>query len=629
VRLVEKHPTANAATFVADAAQVEKFGAWLTREIEDALSARNPQESVWRERLRGYEGVPKNPVRKVPVENAPNIEVTLGAIAVDSIYSQSLDLMFTVAPVLTARGANGTVDPKAVSGIQRLIDWGIKSEWALRPAAEHSVLDNVQLGTGAYYIPFVEHKKKTKTKKVTSRAPRILTHPIEDVLVPGGAHGDLQTERWCALRFWYTEGEMEDRRDAEKWNIEGVIPVGTIGWMRTRREQLGRTSSGTRVSELYETFRIWAYYDIDGDGFEEDLMCVWDRSSKKILLLGYNKYDYRPVEVSRYQLRAHLFYGVGVMDMIAPYQEETTEIHNHRVLNMLLANSRFWKAKAGAVPESMKIWPGKVQEMGSPEDVVGEAMADVYPSAPQAEAITISLAERRVGINDLSTPRPSAVLGSRTPGITALSMLQQVNKRFTAAFDGMRNTAAGAVRQCLYRYQERLLGGDKDVETHLSRVIGEDAQAVISIMRDPDFDEMVSIELTASSASVNRDADRQNSMMLVNILSQYYQRTLELVAIAANPQTPPAVRSVAQKIAESAGAIIERTIRTFDVIRDPSTFIIDTAEEMDSIEGLSQQGMLGLSQMMSGLFQQVGAGAGAGANGGPPALGPGPSDVPA
>ena len=78
-----------------------------------------------------------------------------------------------------------------------------------------------------------------------------------------------------------------------------------------------------------------------------------------------------------------------------------------------------------------------------------------------------------------------------------------------------------------------------------------------------------------------KDGDRQNAMMLVNILAQYYQRTLELVAIAANPQTPPAVVEVAKKIADSAGEIIDRTIRTFDQIRDPSTFIIQVEEEID------------------------------------------------
>jgi hypothetical protein len=318
----------------------------------------------------------------------------------------------------------------------------------------------------------------------------------------------------------------------------------------------------------------------------------------------------------RYQMRAHLFNGIGVMDMLRPYQEETSDIHNYRVLNMFLANARFWKAKSGSVPDTMKVWPGKVQEMQDPADLVAEQMADVYPSAPAAESITISLAERRVGINDLSTPRPSAVLGSRTPGITALSMLQQVNRRFTPAFDAVRLACAGAVRQCLYRYQERLLAGDRESERHIRRVLGDaEGDLVISLLKDPDFDECVAVTMTASSASVNREADRQNSLMLVNILSQYYDKTLQLVAIAANPQTPPPVRDVAGKIAEAAGRIIERTIRTFDQVRDPQTFIVNVSEELDGIQDLSQQGMLGLAGLVGTIGGAVGQFGQAAANG--------------
>lgn len=626
MRLVEKHPGREAATLQFTQENLEKLNAWLTREIEDALSARAAQETAWREDLAAYEGVPKNPVINFPVQNAPNTVITLGAIATDSIYSQALDLMFTVSPPVTARAVQGRATD-AVMGLQRLIDWGVKNEWGLELAAEHSVLDDVQLGTGVFYIPFVEERKKTKTHKSTSRHPLIQTVPVEDLLVPGGAMGDVQKTRWAALRFWYTQGELHDRARGEKWwSVDGMLPTGSIGWMRTRREVLGRTSSGTRVSELYEVFRIWIYWDIDGDGYDEDLQVIWDRTSRTLLRVSYNPYDYRPIEIMRYQIRAHLFYGLGVMAMARPYQEETTIVHNQRVLNMLLANARIWKGRETTVPETLTIWPGKVITMADPADLASEAMADVYPSSLQAEQVTISLAERRLGINDLSMPRPSAVMGSRTPGITALSLLQQISKRFTAAFNQMRNGAARSVRQCLYRYQERLLAGDREVEAHLYRILDDDAPAVIALLRDPEFDEAISVELTASSASVNRDADRQNAIMLVQLLGQYYQRTLELVSIAANPQTPPAVRNVAEKIAEAAGKIIERTIRTFDVIRDPSTFILDVEEELDQIQGLSAEGMLGLNNIMGQVLQTAG---GAMQPGGAPAAAQGMSGGPA
>ncbi len=607
MRLVEKHPKAPTLDASPEARAV--LTAWFDREIEDAISARSAQESIWRENLRLYEGVPRNPVRNVPVENAPNIEVTLGAIATDAIYAMALDLIFSIAPVLSVRAIQGdrTASAKA---LQRFVNWGISNEWALRSEADNMILDDVQLGTGVLYTPFVEHRKKTKVAKVTSRGPRIFSIAPEDFIVPGGAKGDLQIERWIAVRWWLTAGELEERAKAKGWDTEGVVPVGTVGWTRSQRERLGRTTTGsTQISELYEIYEVYGYYDIDGDDIQEDLLWAWDRGSRRLLSVNYNPYDYRPFDAARYQIRSHLFYGLSVMDMIRPYQEEMSEIHNFSTLNMLLANARMWKAKDGSVPETMKVWPGKVNFMQNPDDLQGEAMADVYPSATIAQQMVTSLAERRVGINELSMPRPSAIMGSRTPGITALSMLQQTNRRFTPAFEGIRIAIAGAVRQCLYRYQERLLGKDAKLEDHVRKVLGtDDGNLVLELLMDPEFDEAIAVELTAASVSVNREADRQNALLLVNVLAQYYQRTLELVTIASNPQTPEEVRSVARKIATSAGEIIDRTIRTFDQIRDPELFIVQIDEELNQIGNLSQQGMLGLSNIFNQIAMSAGRG---------------------
>src|SRR3990167_5902328 len=507
--------------------------AWLAIEIEDALSSRAAMDALWRDLLRQYEGVPRNPTRNHPVENAPNIEITLGAIASDSIYAQLIDLIYTANPLLTVRSQNAEFVDHA-KALQRFSEIVI-GQSNLRSASEHVALDDVQLGTGCYYIPWIESVKKTRSSRVTDRRPHIFSIPVEDLIVPGGAFEDIQLMPWVGLRFWHTQSELNLYASRRKWKIDAFKPAGGKDFVRTRREDLGHTYTKiARATDLYETITIFCAYDIDGDGIDEDLLVVWDRTSRDIGLVTYNPFDRRPIEPTRYQLRAHLFYGLGVMEMIRPYQDETSEIHNARTLNMLLANCRFWKAREGSVPETMKIWGNKVQMLSDPTDLIAEQMADIYPSAAQAQAITTSLAERRVGVNEMSMPRPSQVLGSRTPGITAMSLLQQVNRRFTPAFDGYRNGTGAAVKQCLYRYQERLLAGDRAVEEDIMSVMGdEDGRLVIDVLRDDKFDEGMKIELTASSASVNRDADRQNSIMLVNLLAQYYQRTLELVSIAA------------------------------------------------------------------------------------------------
>ena len=162
-----------------------------------------------------------------------------------------------------------------------------------------------------------------------------------------------------------------------------------------------------------------------------------------------------------------------------------------------------------------------------------------------------------------------------------------------------------SIMQCMYRYQERVLAGNKRVIEHIYDVLGvEDGSRVVALLSREGFDENMEIELTAATASINREADRQNAMLLVQVLAGYYQRTLELVAIASNPQTPPEVKTVAMKIAEAAGEMIDRTIRTFDQVRDPALFIVDIEDEINAT--MSQQPQDAIGQLLQMFTQGLG-----------------------
>ena len=147
---------------------------WLTREITDAFSARTPLESQWRELMRMYEGVPKKQVEDFPIPNAPNIEITLGAIAADSIYAQATDLIWQTKPFATVRATrNDSALADAVKDLQTFVNWLAENEVDLHDASDAFVLDDVQLGTAFFYVPWVERIKKTSSAKVLTRGPRV------------------------------------------------------------------------------------------------------------------------------------------------------------------------------------------------------------------------------------------------------------------------------------------------------------------------------------------------------------------------------------------------------------------------------------------------------------------------
>lgn len=562
---------------------------YVYNEITWGLAARKPQEAVWREGRRQYEAIPRQQTRNTPIPNAPNIEVPMGAMYCDSIYAQAVDSLFAGSPLITVRPLDERSVDKA-KAMQRWVNWMVDNEVELRNAVDHGFLDCIQAGTMVFYIPFTRSERKTDVLKIVKRGPRIYPIAPEDFLVRGGAEGNLQDEPWCAMRFWYTKGELEAQAKAHGWDITGVTPAGNKDWVAQHREYLGHTNSQPFKNELYEVWLVFCHYDYDEDGIEEELMVYMDYSSQKILKVEYNPYDWRPFTAARYQIRPHLFWGIGVMEMSRPYQEEATELHNHRTLNVMLANCRMWFSPHGGLDESTVIWPNRVKQVPDPSQIVEKKLSDVYPSSTIAIQDVMQLGERRVGVSgDLSSQAPSSrMLGTRTPGITAMSMLQQVNKRFTPAFDAMRMACTDAVVQALYRYQERLLKGDKKAEEHINKVLGDvDGLLVIDLLKDKDFTNNVTVEFTAASPSVNREADRQNAILLFNILGQYYSKAMEMVALAANPQTPPEIAMAAKQIADRVNELIERTLRTFDQVRDPRGLTLDLGPLLDKLSAAS------------------------------------------
>jgi hypothetical protein len=251
------------------------------------------------------------------------------------------------------------------------------------------------------------------------------------------------------------------------------------------------------------------------------------------------------------------------------------------------------------------VWANRNIEVTNPEDVQEIKLSDVYPSAGMAEANTLQLAERRVG-SELPLPRPSQIMSSRTPATTTTAMLQQVNRRFSPAFEQIRGMCGGAMKDCLIRLQECLLKNDANVERWITETIGDEklSPSVIMALKSESFDDETSVTLTASSATVNKDVDKQNMLLLVNIAVQYYQRVLELITIASNPQTPPPVQQVAIQIATKAGEIFDRVMRTFDNVRDPNSLLIQLNEGLDrGMDQMPPEGLQGLAQMLTPMTQ--------------------------
>jgi len=569
-----------------------RLGSWLKMKVEDGIAKRYWLDEEWREDIRIYESIPSLRSTDVPDDRGRAlIEVPIGASMTDSIASAVYDLIFNTSPILSCQGSPGY--ESHAYAFQLLASKLVEDEFVNFMAASNEfIIDTVMLGTGAnYVINSTERIKKAAFTELKS-GPRVYSIPIEDIVVPGGTFPDSNDMQFVAHRNYFFESELVSAAEQNGWDISNFMVAGNVDWVRQRRIEAARTDVDLQIiGGIYEVFYCHCQFDYNEDGYAEDLFVVWDRTSYEVGHVTYAPYDSRPFVFARYQLRPHIFYGLGVMTMAKPFEHEVTEWHNFKMQNAHLSNARVWAYKLGAVGigEEFKISPNKAIGLGDPANDLKELkMSDMYPSAQQYEAATIALCEMRVG-QPAANPSASKGVqaGKRVPAATAQTLMQQQNRRFAAPFDNIRRAIASTMTQCFMRMRETYEKGGDDLQKlmeYLVYTVGmKHATLIEQVFKEAktvDMRDKVLIETTATAQSINRQADRQNAIERIGVMGQYYDKVMAIGQILFNPQAPPELKKLAVDVCNGSTESIRAFLRSFDDVRDPDVFIPQSLRDL-------------------------------------------------
>jgi hypothetical protein len=514
-------PGGTGAKFVFKTGQRQMLKECLTLEHLRADNSRFGWENTLKTAIREYQGQPPEKLGWVPFENAPTIQITSGATQADQILSQAEDLIFQTNPILTIQSRKDEFDDVS-EDIQELVKWGTNNganggPWRYEPGMKEGLLDNVQAGTCVGYIPFLKTSRVTDIRRVIDFGPKVMSVAPEHFVLPANATKDIQAAKFCTMVQYMDRSELRYRAQAGDWMIDEAASAD--GESKVRHDRLrtaGLTQSAPEGPLKVKVGYTFIYFDFrDGLG-ERDLEVIWNMTSGGILKCMYNRYNCRPFVLECYQDRAHSWAGIGVMEMDSPFGRLATELWNHFTWNNMISIMKMFQMPAEMMNESQEIYPGKIWEKIG-EGIEAIEMGEMNPSAIQAYQMVTGMSSARIGTNQLSAPLRG---GNRTPGISMLSMLQQANRRFTHPFNNMRNFGAQLAIQCLYRIQEQIKGGPEKAATvkALKQIMGDEkADRIIALFRRTDIEltDALDVQLTAASVSVNREADRQNMVMLM------------------------------------------------------------------------------------------------------------------
>lgn len=617
----------------------EAFVEWIRREIFQTQGDREDLEKTWEDRILAWRAKVTDEELDYPYPGASNLELPLIAMHSDPVLADFLQSFHAAKDYWTpeARRPDRVDD----AGALRRGLTAIEQRWLkMRRVNTRAFLDNIILGTAFYKNGWRSERagrRRYAADGTSQRLVEMISHPsIEPVPIqrlwfpayawsldfdaPGGTPWIGQEFRWSPEEWErYAQGSSElpgfDKEAADvvrNFLDDEDEPVRDVTESEDEFEPFERLR--------HKVFEVWARFDTRGNGVYEDLVALVHPTSGEVLRAIYfpNAHGRHPFHAINY-LPGYGIYGIGLAEVDEWAQEASTQLLNAQIDNARLANTRMFSAPIGSMhqPDEM-VYPGKVWYL-EPDESIGEVrLSELYPSGFTLLTQLVQFSEMRSGVNELRQGSLSG-MPSRTPATSLLSIMREGNKRFDMIHSGVRDVHSEMGLRMVQNVAQRAQEDPFTWNAFFTRAVGpEDAARILKVLREaPEvLEESFGISVTATSASVNKEVEKQSFIGMLQIAQQIYGALVQTAMLHA--QVPdPMVQATARAAFISGVDILGQLLDRFDVQ--------NKQEHLGNLEAIANafkaQDAPGGNAATGGLFGAVAGG------GGPMAPGTGAAGV--
>jgi len=611
---------------------------YISTELINTIGDRAALEATWENQIVAWRAKMSDEELDFPYPGAANYEMPQIAMHSDPVYADLLQSMHAATDYWSATARRqDTVD--AAAALRRGMTAIEQRYLKMRRVNGKAFLDNVILGTGIYKNWWRSERQGRRAYADPSKRailnvsqPSITHVPIQRALFPAYAWSlDFDAEGgapWIAEEHRYGQAEFDTLRKGSD-----TLP----GWDKDAADEVAKhfvdedekVRRQTEIDDKNEPFsrkhvkiyEVWARFDVRGDQVYEDIAVWIHLGGPKMLRAIYMPASHgkHPIHLTTY-LPGFGIYGIGMAEIDAWAQEATTDLLNAQIDNARLANTRMFSAPLGAsFQQNASVYPGKVWYLG-PDEAVGEVkLSEVYPSGFVLLQNLMQFAELRSGVSELRQGNLSG-LPSRTPATSLLSILREGNKRFDMVHSSIRDVHSEMGLRMMQNVAQYAQADPIPWAAFFQKAIGpEDAQKIMQVILTPDVDEIeesFGITLTATSAQVNKEVEKQSFIGMLQISQQIYQALVQTALLMA--QVPDQLVQETAKAAFASGVdILAQLFERFDV-KNPQ-------EHLGNLEAISSamisQGQMGNAAMPAtpgSYFAQPGIGILGGGRGGAP-----------
>lgn len=577
----------------------ERVVADLRAAIEDH-KPRLEKISKWEKMYRCEKGS-----KSYPYVGCANVAIPMVRIRADATLVNIYDIIWGRQKVWLAKAKDDPQFGDLARKCESLLDWWQKNCVKLQERAFSPLAQAVISGTGFAYMPYARKKRTVYGWGGQAFSPTVPTDATTPVTIKT-AKGKVGGTKTTLTTFDGPDFIPVDRKDVV-WSSDAtcVEDAGLIGF-RTRltdgsinaridqghylkdiKEKINKsdadditqrrgTEKGVEVKpgehQKYEVWQIWTRFDVDEDGYEDDIVLSIHEKSGTLCRGVYNEFfsGFRPlVPFVLYPLPFSLD-GEGIAEILDKLQEEIDSVHNQRLDRMNQANHPSTILKASAGLDNFTRAPGTVHfTHDDPSQVAYEFKpTDVNPSTWPEENQLNGYADQASGISP-------AVMGMSTAerpvAKETFALLQQANKKF--AFGGKN------IRRALNRVAEIAIDEFSQYAPTYSYYDTESGQLTRKEIAFPysRVRDAVDIDVAASDEMWSQEARRESNITVYQMVKDYNTGLAQVLQLLANPQVPPPAKMVMVQMGVGAARMFRETLRDFNR-PDADELVVDLSQ---------------------------------------------------
>ena len=645
----------------------EKLISHFTSELDRAINIRNSERENWEQWIAQYNGRQK---RSVGSPRDAQIDTTASCELAQQIRARVLNPIFQQEQLMTTkpRIPGKMDDARAIERVadfitdkvpmMRICDhwfrtaevlpfgivkvgWTVETrkvkEWKEVPVLDELGQPDVDPMTGE---PMTEMKEVEReiTEWVGSKPKNIHS---KDFFFPAYA-SEVKSSPWIAEQFWSTESEVKSNikngiygtMEGKKFKKVDFDKLGEPIEEEDRLDLEGKERDRSDEDGLFQAFEIYASYDVDDDGIDEEIVLTLDKRNSAILRCVYNWWhDYpRPYVDFSFEENPGTIDGVSLMYRIESEHRLYAAQRQQRLDNASKCNQVALFVKPGT--DLKKVFKNgldgvhEVQVSNFKEDLYQFQLA--YPLAPATELSNLG-SQALVHMRDVVgiTPYLQGLETINRPTATGQSILVEEGKQaLFLLLERFREKLALVVKMMLARYKQFYPQGLEVYNTVIDPGVDVGLEQTLVQWPEGAIDEAVFIETKVSSSTMSKQMKKQESLAMVDKAPQIFGTMMQMGEAAMSP-TPLA--PLAQEILMKYMNAVRAFFIDFDMnLRELLPNVEESIQGGQQIMQILQENMALKAQMgippEGGMGPEAGGAPpnpqGGGGNGQPPPMAP-------